>query len=84
VGESAEDLLPVDPVLGDVDRFGPPGIGLGRGELAEGTVRSGSVIVPQVLGQHPSQVVLIDDQHPVCTVIQGEDGGVIAGEDVRA
>jgi hypothetical protein len=29
-------------------------------------------------------VVLIDDQHPVCTVIQGEDGGVIAGEDVRA
>jgi hypothetical protein len=40
--------------------------------------------VPQVLGQHPSQVVLIDDQHPVCTVIQGEDGGVIAGEDVRA
>jgi len=65
VGESAEDLLPADPVLGDVDRFGPPGIGLGRSELAEGTVRPGSVIVPQVFGQHPSQVVLIDDQHPV-------------------
>ena len=32
VGESAEDLLPADPVVGDVDRFGPPGIGLGRGE----------------------------------------------------
>ena len=25
VGESAEDLLPADPVLGDVDRFEPPG-----------------------------------------------------------
>jgi hypothetical protein len=28
-------------------------------------VRPGCVVVPQVLGQHPSQVVLIDDQHPV-------------------
>jgi len=65
VGESAEDLLPADSVLGDVDRFGPPGIGLGRGELAEGTVRAGSIAVPQVLGQHPSQMVLIDDQQPV-------------------
>jgi hypothetical protein len=26
VGESAEDLLPADPVLGEVDRFGPPSI----------------------------------------------------------
>jgi hypothetical protein len=65
VGESAEDLLPADPVLSDVDRFEPPGIGLGRGELAEGTVRPGGVVVLQVLGQHPSQVVLIDDQQPV-------------------
>ena len=65
VGESAEDLLPADPVLGDVDRLGPPGIGLGRGELAEGTVRPGGVVVPQVLGQHPAQVALIDDQQPV-------------------
>jgi hypothetical protein len=31
VGESAEDLLPVDPVLGEVDRFGPLGTGLGIG-----------------------------------------------------
>jgi len=37
VGESAEDLLPADPVLGEVDRFGPLGLGLGRGELAEGS-----------------------------------------------
>jgi hypothetical protein len=65
VGESAEDLLPADPELGEVDRFRRPGISLSRGELAEGTVRPGSVIVPQVLGQRSSQVVLIDDQDPV-------------------
>ena len=46
VGESVEDLLPVDPVLGEVDRFGPLGIDSGRGELAEGTVRPGSVVMP--------------------------------------
>jgi hypothetical protein len=36
VGESAEDLFPADPVLGKVDRLGWTGIGLSRGELAEG------------------------------------------------
>ena len=61
VGESAEDLLPADPELGEVDRFRRPGVSLSRGELAEGTVRPGSVIVPQVLGQRSSQVVLVDD-----------------------
>ena len=65
MGESAEDLLPADPVLCEVDRLGRPGAGLGRGELAEGTVRPGGVVVLQVLGQHLAQVVLIDDQHPV-------------------
>jgi len=65
VGESAEDLLPADPELGEVDRFRRMGVSLSRGELAEGTVRPGSVIVPQVLGQRSSQVVLIDDQDPV-------------------
>ena len=65
VGESAEDLLSVDPVLGEVDRFGRLGIGLGRDELAEGTVRPSGVVMPQVLGQHLSQVVLIDDQQLV-------------------
>src|SRR5271165_2214810 len=64
VSESAEDLLPADPVLGEVDWFGRPGAGLRRSELAKSTVRPGSVVMPQVLGQHPSQVVLIDDQHP--------------------
>jgi hypothetical protein len=62
--ESAEDLLPVDPVIGEVDRLRRPGVSLSRCELAEGAVRPGGVVVQQVLGQHLSQVVLIDDQHP--------------------
>jgi hypothetical protein len=62
VGESPEDLFPADPVVGEVDRFGWPGAGLGRGELSEGTVRPGGVVVLQVLGQHLAQMVLIDDQ----------------------
>jgi hypothetical protein len=57
VGKSAEDLLPADPALGEVDRFRRAGISLSWGELAEGTVRPGIVIVQQVFGQHPSQVV---------------------------
>jgi hypothetical protein len=40
-------------------------LGLSWCELAEGAVRPGSVIVLQVFGQRPSQVVLIDNQHPV-------------------
>jgi hypothetical protein len=32
-------------------------VSLSRGELAKGTVRPGGVAVPQVLGQHPAQVV---------------------------
>src|ERR1035441_7824976 len=64
VYESAEDLFPADPVLGEVDlRW--PGVGLSRCELAEGTVRPGGVVMPQVLGQHLPQMMLIDDQHPV-------------------
>jgi hypothetical protein len=65
VGESAEDLLAPDPVLGEVHRLRRPGAGLGRGELAEGTVRPGSVVVRQVLGEYLAQVVLIDNQQPV-------------------
>ena len=52
-------------MLGEVDRIGPLGIGLGRGELAEGSVRPASVVMLQILGQHLAQVVLIDDQQPV-------------------
>ena len=62
--ESAEDLSPADPVLGEVD-LRCPGVSWSRCELAEGTVRPGCVVVPQVLGQHPAQMVLIDDQQPV-------------------
>ena len=59
----ADDLLSADPVLGEVDlRW--PGVSLNRCELAEGTVRLGCVVVAQVPGQHPAQVVLIDDQQP--------------------
>jgi len=65
VGESAEDLLLADPALSKVDRFGWPGAGLSRGELAEGTVRPRCVVVPQVLVQHPAQMALIDDQQVV-------------------
>jgi len=65
VGKSAEDLLPADPVLCEVGPLGRPGADLGGGELTKSTVRPGSVVMPQVLGQHPAQVVLIADQHPV-------------------
>jgi hypothetical protein len=52
-------------MLDEVDWIGPLGIGLGRGELAEGAVRPSSVVVLKILGQHLSQVVLVDDQQPV-------------------
>jgi len=65
VGEAAEDLLAADPVLGEVDRFWRTGACLGWCELAEGAVRPGGVVVPQVLGQPPAQVLLVDDQQPV-------------------
>ena len=62
--ESAKDLFPADPMLGEVDlRW--PGVSLSRCELAKGTVRPGGVVVAQVVGQHPAQMVLIDDQQPV-------------------
>jgi hypothetical protein len=61
VRESAEDLFAADLVLSEIDlRW--PGVSLSRCELAEGTVRPGCVVVPQLLGQHPAQMVLIDDQ----------------------
>ena len=64
VGEAAEDLFPVGPVLGEVDRFGRAGRCLSWGQLAEGAVRPGRVVVHQVLGQYPAQVLLVDDQQP--------------------
>src|ERR1017187_3684681 len=64
VCESAGDLFSSDPVLGEVDlRW--PGVSLSRCELAEGTVRPAGVVVQQVFGQHPAQMMLIDDQQPV-------------------
>jgi hypothetical protein len=64
MGESAEDLLPADLVLGEADRLGWTGVCLSRGELVEGAMRPGRVVVPQVLDQHPTQVPLVDDQQP--------------------
>jgi len=43
VGESAEDLFPVDPVLGEVDRLGRAGLCLSWGQLTEGAMRPGRV-----------------------------------------
>ena len=65
MGKSAEDLFPVDPVLGEVDRLGWAGLCLIRRELAERAMRPGRVVVHQVLGQHPAQVLLVDDQQAV-------------------
>jgi hypothetical protein len=47
VGQSAEDLLTADPVPGEVDQFRRAGVGLGWGELAEGTVRPGCVVADE-------------------------------------
>jgi hypothetical protein len=64
VRKSAEDLFSADPVLGEVDlRW--PGVSPSGCELAEGTVGPGCGVVQQVFGQHPAQVVLIDDQQLV-------------------
>ena len=64
VREPAKDLFPADPMLGEVDlRW--PGVSLSGCELPEGSVRPGGVVVAQVVGQHPAQMVLIDDQQPV-------------------
>jgi hypothetical protein len=64
VYESAKDLFSADPVLGEVDLRWPD-VSLSRCELAKGTVRPGCVVVHHVLGQHPSRVVLIEDQQLV-------------------
>jgi hypothetical protein len=61
VRESAEDLFSADLVLGQIDYLRRPGVSLSRRELAEGTVRQGGVVLQQVLGQHLSQMALIDD-----------------------
>jgi hypothetical protein len=65
VGKPAEDLPTADPVVGEVDQLRQLGAGLSWCELAEEAVRPGGVVVLKVLGQHLSQVVLVDDQQPV-------------------
>jgi hypothetical protein len=60
--QTAEPVPADDP---DVCAQGRSMRAAGRRTLLQHPVRPGCVVVPQVLGQHPSQVVLIDDQHPV-------------------
>ena len=64
VDESAEDLFPADPVLGEVDLRWPRAR-LSRGELAKGAMWPGCVVVLKVFGQYLAQMVLVDDQQPV-------------------
>jgi hypothetical protein len=52
-------------VIGEINRLRRLAIGLSWCELAEKAMRPGRIVVQQVLGQHLSQVVLIDDQDPV-------------------
>jgi hypothetical protein len=56
------------------------GVSLSWCELAGGTVRPGCVVMRQVLGQHPVQVVLVDDQQPVEELpAQGADDSLADG-----
>jgi hypothetical protein len=64
VCESAEDLFPADPMLGEVD-FRWPGADLSRWELAKGAVRPGCVVVQEIFGQYLAQVTFVNDQQPV-------------------
>ena len=83
VRESAKDLSSADPVLGEVD-LGWPGVSLSRWELAKGTVRPGRVVVHHVLGQHPAQVMLIDDQQLVEEIpAEGADDPYCVGPSVQ-
>jgi hypothetical protein len=63
VRESADNLFPAAPVIGEVDLRWPD-VSLSRCERAKGTVRPGFAAVSQVFSQYPVQVVLIDDQQP--------------------
>src|ERR1035438_5493265 len=47
VGEPAKNLLPADAMLGEVYQLRWLAVGVSRGELAEGTVRPGRVVVSQ-------------------------------------
>ena len=62
--EAAGDLLSADPVLSKAG-LRCPGVSVSRWQLAQGAVRPGCVVVEQVFGHDPAQVMLVDDQQPV-------------------
>jgi len=64
VRETTEDLLSANRVLGEVD-LRRPGMTVSRRQLAQGAVRPGAVVVEQVFGQYPAQVMLVHDQQLV-------------------
>jgi hypothetical protein len=74
VGEPAENLSAVDPVLGEIDRLWWLSLGLSWCELAERAVRPGSVIVPQVFGQRPSQVAMRITSLRTAAAVDGRPG----------
>jgi hypothetical protein len=49
-------------VLGEVD-LRRPGVSVSRRQLAQGAVRPGSVVMAEVFGQYPAQVMLVDAPH---------------------
>ena len=65
VGESAENLSAVDPVLGEVDRLWWLSLGLSWCELAEGAARPVAVVVIDVLAEDQPEMTFTRDQHPV-------------------
>ena len=56
-------LLSADPVLSEAG-LRRPGVRVSRGQLAQGAVRPGCVVVEQVCRQYPAQVMLAGDQQP--------------------
>ena len=78
VRQAAEDLFSADLVLGKVD-LRRAAVCLNRCQLVKRTMRSGGVVVPQVLGQYLAQVVLADDQQPVEDLAAQRPAGIPPG-----
>jgi hypothetical protein len=89
VGESSEDLLPSDAVVGEVDRLGRAAACLGWGELAEGTVRPvllgckrRMAIKSSVFAGQDASVVGLLVQHVWCTLVLAARARAARGVDL--